>query len=801
MKISLNWLKDYIDLDDIHANEIAERLTNSGLEVEDVECQGKQFENFVVGLVKEKKKHPNADKLSVCLVSTGDEEYNVVCGAPNIEAGQKIVFAKIGAVVPDGQFKIEKTKIRGEVSFGMICSAKELGLNDDHSGILVLDSDLKIGSPLAEALGLNDVIFEIGVTPNRPDALNHIGVARDLAAIFNRQLKIPTIEIKESLEKTEDAASIEILNTIDCPRYTAKVVKNITIKESPTWLKKKLTNIGLRPINNVVDVTNFVLHEIGQPLHAFDLDKLSGKKIVVKNALEGEVFISLDSKERKLKSNNLMICDAVRSIAIAGVMGGENSEVTIETKNVLIESAYFNPSSIRKTSKSLQLSTDASYRFERGTDPNITLYAANRAAQLISELGGGEILSGALDVYSEEISKKEIELRFSRITKVLGFSISKEDVKQNLNNLGLTIVQETEDAIKVVVPTFRPDIEREIDLIEEVARIYGYDKIPVVERIAVTLDQKEDVSDYKDILRNSAISLGFNEIITNSLQPIEVASIVGNPVEVLNPDSMDMANLRTSLLQGGLISIAKNINVGESNLKVFEIGNIFIKISSAEIKSFNDFAELEKISFIITGKETETTWFQKERDVDLFDLKGIVNSFLNKICLDNVLEDSYYLDENLVFEYNFTKSYKNKVIGSGGSIKKELLKKFDIEQEVYWFEFDINLLKNIPAKQKSFVELLKYPKVFRDCAFILGKQISCKEVIDAIYKGSSKLLKNVKLFDIFESESFGIDKKSMAFSLEYFDELRTLKDEEVENQFSKMTEFVQKEFNAEFRGI
>jgi phenylalanyl-tRNA synthetase beta chain len=341
LKISLNWLNDYVDLKGIPVNEIAERLTDSGLEVEDIDYQGKQFENFVVGYVKEKKKHPNADKLSLCLVTTGSEEFSVVCGAPNVEAGQKIAFAKIGSVIPEGHFKIEKTKIRGEISYGMICSEKELGISNDHSGIMVLDKDAQVGLSLAEALGLNDVIFELGITPNRPDALCHIGVARDLAAIFNLSLKLPEFTIKESSEKVESAAAVEILNNIGCPRYSAIVVKNVTIKESPSWLKQKLTDINLRPINNIVDITNFVLHETGQPLHAFDLDNLNDRKIIVKNAGEGEIFKTLDSKKRKLKSTDLMICDGQRSVAIAGVMGGENSEVTDTTKNILIESAYF----------------------------------------------------------------------------------------------------------------------------------------------------------------------------------------------------------------------------------------------------------------------------------------------------------------------------------------------------------------------------------------------------------------------------------------------------------------------------
>ncbi len=800
MKISLNWLKDYVDVSDIPVNEIIEKLTDSGLEVEDAEFQAAKFENMVVGFVKEKKKHPNADKLSLCIVTDETTDYNVVCGAPNVAQGQKIAFAKIGAVIPNGNFKIAKTKIRGEVSEGMICSGKELSINDDHSGIMVLNENAEIGKPLASFLGLDDVILEIGITPNRPDALSHIGVARDVAAIFNRELKYPQIKIQEADDKAENSASIEIINSDGCPRYSARVVKDVTIKESPDWLKNKLASIGLRPINNIVDVTNFVLHEIGQPLHAFDLDELSGKKIIVKNAAEGEKFITLDSKERKLKATDLMICDAEKPVAVAGVMGGENSEVSDKTKNILIESAYFNPSSVRKTSRSLQLSTDASYRFERGTDPGNTVWAANRAAQLMAELGEGKILKGVIDNYPSKIDTKEVTIRYARIERILGYTIPANQVKEILLKLGLQLLNEDENCLALSVPTFRPDLEREIDLIEEVARIYGYDKIPVVERIPITLEEKFDHSDYKDLIRNSAIALGLNEIISISLISKYEAELCEIPVEVLNPQSTDMAMLRTSLLQGALQTVAKNLNAGEKNLKLFEIGNIFYKNHNSEIKSFDDFTEKEKISIVLTGKANEIYWQEKERLVDFFDLKAFVNNLLSKIYLDNQLKDTYNHDGNLIFEYVYTKNYKNIIVGSGGLVRKDILKKFEIDQDVFYFEFDIKSLNAIPVLKKEFKELLKFPKVLRDCAFVVDKATTCADIVESITKGSSGLLKKVLLFDVFESENLGKDKKSTAFSLEYYDDKRTLNDDEVDKDFENMVNFVVKKINAEFRG-
>ncbi|MCU7495088.1 MAG: phenylalanine--tRNA ligase subunit beta [Ignavibacteria bacterium] len=801
MKISLNWLKEYVDLEGIATAEIIDKLTISGLEVEDVEEKGSGFDNIVVAYVKERKKHPNADKLSVCTVSTGDEEFNVVCGAPNVEAGQNVAFAKIGAIIPNGGFKITKAKLRGEVSMGMICSERELGISDNHQGIMVLDSSLEPGTPLKEALGLDDVVLEVAITPNRPDALSHIGVARDLAAIFNRKMTIPEVKLTECSERIEKYASVEVQDTTNCPRYTARLIKNVTIKESPSWLKKKLTSVGLRPINNIVDVTNFILYELGQPLHSFDLDRLEGQKVVVRRASDGETFTTLDSKERRLTSKDLMICDSEKPVAIAGVMGGENSEVTAETKNILLESAYFNPSSIRKTAKSLILSTDASYRFERGTDPNVTPYAADRAMQLMAELGGGEILTGTIDVYPEKIEPRTVTLRFNQIKRILGFDVDRKDVKDILLNLGLKVVSaEGQEEMTFEVPTFRPDLEREIDLIEEIARINGYDKIPAVSKISITLGGKTDQSSFRDRLRDIANGLGFYEIISNSLQSREIAQLTGKPVEMLNPLSSDMAALRTSLLPGALYAVSKNLNVGEKNLKLFEIGHIFNKLSDGEIKDFSDFSEIPGMMLLVSGKAETVKWYSKERPFDIYDLKGLVNSFLEKICLDNVLDDSYNLVENKNFEYNFTKTYKNQVVGRGGLVSKEMLRKFDISQDVYCFEFDLNLLADIPVPQKRFNGLLKFPKVLRDCAFILDTKVTGQEVVGLIYKSSSGLLKNVELFDIFESKNLGPDKRSMAFSLEYYDENRTLKDEEVDKDFNRAVEAVIKQLNAEFRG-
>lgn len=798
MKISLNWLKDYIDLSGISSDEIVEKITFAGLEVEEVVDQKKNFENMVVGNVKERKKHPNADKLSVCVVYDGTRDYNVVCGAPNVAAGQKIAFAKIGSVIPNGGFKIEKAKIRGEVSEGMICSEKELGISDNHDGIMVLDSLLTEGTELSAALGLDDVTMEINITPNRADALSHIGVARDLAAIFNRSLVYPKVELHESGKKSEELAAVEIKDAEKCPRYIGKVVSNVEIKESPEWMKKRLKSIGLRPINNVVDVTNYVLHEVGQPLHAFDLDNLAEKKIIVRRAEEGEKFVTLDSKERKMRSSDLMICDVNRSVAVAGVMGGENSEVTSKTKNILIESAYFNSSSVRKTAKSLALSTDASYRFERGTDYNITLWAAKRAAQLIQLTAGGEIAVGEIDAYPSAIKSPKVEVRFARINKVLGYEIPEADVEKILINLGFEIVEKADDKLLVQIPSFRGDVEREIDLIEEVARIYGYNNIPEINKITITLEEKVDQSEFSDNLRNAFISLGFYEIVTNSMLSESVAARFGNPVSVLNPQSSEMSHIRPSLLPGILTTVSNNLKASEKDLMLFEIGKVINKKNDS-ITTFDDFAEEESLIAIVTGNTVRTKWYGKDKEFDIYDIKGIVEALINKLFPGVTVQFGKATD-NFKYVNGLHISINKENVGLIGKVITKIADSFDVNQFVYAIELNIDKLKKITTPKKSFGQLLKFPKVYRDCAFVLDSDLEAAQVTEVIKESSTNLLHNVILFDIFQSESLGNHKKSLAFQLEYFDLSRTLTEEEVEKDFRTAIKAVETKFNAQLRG-
>jgi phenylalanyl-tRNA synthetase beta chain len=799
LKISLNWLKDYIDLSGISKEEILQQLTMSGLEVENVIDQNEIYSNFVIGYVKEKGKHPNADKLSLCKVSTGGETYNVVCGAPNVAAGQYVIFAKVGAVIPKDNFKLGKAKIRGVESYGMICSEAELELGPDQSGILILNGDFTEGTPVTDALALNDIILEIGITPNRSDALSHIGVARELAAIFNLQLKIPSDSYSTSSENINKLAAVEIEDAGNCPRYSAAVVTNIKIEESPVWMKQRLTNIGLRPINNIVDITNYVMYECGQPLHAFDLDLLAENKIIVRSLTSEKKFTTLDSKERLLPEKTLMICDAESEVAIAGVMGGENSEITSSTKNILIESAYFNPSSVRRTSKTLGLSTEASYRFERSTNPDNTVFAAKRTAKLITELSGGDAADGIIDVYPAPIEEKIIKVRFERISKVLGYHLSTHNVKQILQNLSFIILNEDKNSLEVKVPNFRPDIEREIDLIEEVARINGYDNIPAVEKINITFQTKIDESEFADNARHYASALGFYEAINNPLQSEKLASYEGNKIQLLNPLSSDMAFLRTSLIPGILTNISYNINVGEKDLSLFEIGNTFNKTNEA-IASFNDFIEEQKLIFAVTGNQNHKEWNRGEEKFDFFTLKGLINSFLFKLTLDNIFNDSYSYTPDRIYEFKIEKFYKNMKIGAGGKIKKAVLSEFDIEQEVFCFEFCLDKLKQVPKPVKQFDEPLRYPKIVRDFAFIFDKSVSNEDVVKFLKQQGSSLLKSVKIFDLFEHPSLGDEKKSMAYTLEFYDKNKTLTEDEVEKEFAKLITSTENKFHAKLRG-
>ncbi|MCX7877727.1 MAG: phenylalanine--tRNA ligase subunit beta [Ignavibacteria bacterium] len=670
MKISLKWLKKYIDFS-YSTEELIDLFVNLGIEVESVEYTSKMWENFVIGHVKAKKKHPNADKLSVCNVDIGSGDgLNIVCGAPNVDKGQIVCVALPGAVIPNGGFEIKKTKIRGEISEGMICSAKELNLGDNHDGIMVLNTELKPGDPFSVYLGADDVIIDTGVTPNRGDLLSYLGLANEISVINRNKIKIP--EINSDIKFKSSPVSIEIKSD-GCLRYSGVLIRNVKIKESPDWLKNFLASSGIRSINNIVDVTNFVMLECGQPLHAFDFDKISGGKIIIRDADDEEKFLTLDGKERPLRKNTLLICDSEKPVALAGIMGGMNSEISETTSNVFIESAYFQPVNIRKTSKYLGLQTDSSYRFERGVDIDRTLWAALRALEMIRDLAGGEIETPVADIYPVRLEKLTVPLRLSRLNAVIGVNFNKMEVIEILSGLGLELIGENEDLLRFTIPNSRrEDLKREVDLIEEVARLYGYNKIPEKSYDKVFLD----IRDFADVkydtmldYRRYFINRGYSEIITNSLVDEDEASMfTENFVRVLNPLGKATGVLRPNLIIGAMNAVKYNLNHGTEYLRLFESGNVFSLEGEKILEKRN------KI-LILAGKFPASV-HDKQRDIDVFDIRGELESLLSKFNIEiNDLNDYYYTD-NFDFQMNYFS--KGKLIASILKPSGKLMKYYDI---------------------------------------------------------------------------------------------------------------------------
>lgn len=800
MKVSLNWLKNYIDISNYSVLDLKNILTNAGLEVEAIEEIGKSLQGFVVGEVVSKEKHPNADKLSVCKVNDGKEIHQVICGAPNVDVGQKIVFAPIGVVIPGTGEKLKKAKIRGVESFGMICSEKELGLGEDHTGILVLNNSASVGMPFNEYLGLDDYVLEIGITPNRPDALSHIGIARELSAITRKKFVLPKIDIVESEDKIEKYLKVEILNEKDCPRYCARMVRNVKVKESPQWLKNYLLNVGIRPINNVVDVSNFVMLELGQPLHTFDAKFVEGGKIIVKNADDGEKFITLDGKERILDSSMLMICDAKKKIAIAGVMGGANSEISENTKDVIIESAYFNPKSIRRTSKKLGLGSESSYRFERGVDYKNTLFAANRAAQLITELAGGEIIGGYIDENPVRFDDVVIELRISRTNKILGTDLNRDEIADILQRLGISVQKSNGDILLCTIPQYRPDLTREIDLIEEVARIYGYDKIAGDSRVSFEISVDKFQYLYEDKVKDILTGYGLFEVMNNSLLSEEEANFNDlKSVKILNPISQELSNLRTSLVPGLLKTVSLNHRFGEFDLQLYEIGKVMIA-KKEKVETVDDYVELEKLGICLTGKLVDKNWKEKAIQADIFYLKGLVEALLERLSLDNVNFSSYYASENEFYSIEIKVFIDKTYIGSLYKMNDSYLKKFDIEKPVYIAELDLGIMKSFKSRVVSFKKLSNYPKVDRDISFFVDNNVPYETIEQTIWKVSDKLLINVYLFDLYFDPQKS-DKKSLAIRLEFQSYEKTLTNEEIDQRVNKIISTLETELNVEMRKL
>ncbi len=799
MKISLNWIKRYIPgLEITDYEDLWKKMVGIGLDIESIESEAEKYKNIIVAEVTEVSKHPNADKLTLCKVNTGNEILNVVCGADNVKKGQKVCFAKIGAILPKENFEIKKSKIRGELSEGMICAEDEVGLSEDHTGIMVLNDDAIVGQSFSEYLGSDDFTVEIGITPNRGDLFSHIGIAREIAALYDKKIVLHEIEINESKERSDEYAKITIESKNYCKRFTGRVVKNVEIKESPDWLKKSLIAIGLRPINNIVDITNYVMMETGQPLHAFDYDKIRKKEIIVRTAKEGDKFITLDSKERILNNESLMVCDGEGYSAIAGIMGGESSEITELTKNVFIESAYFDAVCVRKNSKKLGLQTDASQRFERGVDIDKVPYASDRAAMLMQKLAGGEVLKGIIDVYPEKFEKLNVGIRVKRAEQIIGVKLTEEKIIELLEKIEIKYVKKDNEKLIFEIPEFRRnDLTREIDLIEEVARIYKYDNIPHQFNFNLDISSHSDYGDklidLKRRTKEHFIGRGFNEIITYSQQDEKKIKFFSDSyVKIENPNSVEMNVMRVNLLYGMLSTIKNNINnTGKgTTLKLFEIGKVFTNKG-------NSYCEENHLCFALYGKTDFHSFDNNERYFDYFDIKGELEMFLSKMKLESLKLFYYNSKENWGSKTDIV--LNDKVIGNIYIISKELLKLFDIDEEVYAVELKIDDVLSLTGDNIKYKEISKFPPVKRDLALIVKNEIKYRDIEEAIKSSGGEYLQRFYLFDIYSNEKLGQGKKGMAFSLEFSSNEKTLTDEEINRQVQKIIKVLDKKLEIKLR--
>lgn len=804
MRVLHSWLQQYIKFT-LKPEVLAEKLGMLGLEIEGIEHLGEKYSGFVVGQVVDKVTHPNADKLSVCKVKVGKESLQIVCGGPNVAAGQKVAVGKVGALVPRNQhdpngkpFLLTQIKIRAVESFGMICSEYELDLGEDSDGILVLEPSAKLGQPLAEYLGLDDIVYDIEVTPNRPDWLSHIGVAREIGVVLKRQPRTPGIKLKEGSVSIRKHLTVKVEDKVNCRRFAARMIRGVTIQPSPKWLQEALTKVGLRPRNNVVDVTNYIMLECGQPLHAFDYDLLRGGTIIVRSTERESPFKTLDGKSHQLPSGAVMVCDAEREVSIAGIMGGENSEIQETTRDVVLESANWNPSNIRRTSKVLGISTDASQRFERGADPEAVVYALDRASQLIIDLAGGSLLKGMIDIYPKKIANRIVPLRIDRVNALLGTSLSAKDVVQMLNLLNIKSRGKSGNRILLEIPSYRMDIEREVDLIEEIARVYGYDRIEEKTTVALNLVHPFPIVTLTSRVREHVIGLGFQETVTVPMLDEKSGALgKGNPVRILNPQSADMVMLRTSLIPGLLDVVTRNQSFGNADLRLFEIGHVFSrKTENGVPPALKEIVEEERVCLVLTGHSSPSGWNTSDRLVDIYDIKGDVTDLFAKFALDKPLFISYstsncLADDAVAVEINGSR------YGHLGAVREDLLNLFGIDQQVLVAELNLKVFS--AGKKRKYQPLSRFPKVRRDVAFIVDREVMADDIERTLEESSSGLVSKVELFDVYEDEKLPDGKRGLAFGLEMMSREKTLKEEEIDAEVDMMVRRVEQKFGATLR--
>ena len=798
MLISLNWLKQYIDLDGIEINEMENSLTMIGQEVEKIEIAGSNLENVVTAKIIEKEMHPDSDHLTVCKVDNGKEILQIVCGASNHKAGDKVVLAQIGAKLSE-DFVIKKGKIRGKESCGMLCSEVELGIGSDKDGIIILPEDAPVGVPFKDYLGINDTVFELEITPNRPDCLSHIGIARELSAYYGKELKYPETEIKNEIEeKTSDNVKVTIEDSNLSRRYVTRILKNVTVKESPKWLKERIEAVGLRSINNIVDVSNFILMEMNHPNHVFDLDKIEGNEIKVKSAVKGDKLVTLDEQERELEDGDIVICDSKKILALGGVMGGLDSEVTDNTKNILLEVAQFNPQNVRKTSRRLTLSSDSSYRFERGIDVEDSIKVINRLANLIQEVAGGEILNGYVDVYPVPHENKVAELNFERLNRFVGKVIPREKVIEILRNLEID-VKDNGETLTLTAPSYRGDLELEQDYFEEVIRMYGFDNIEnILPRVDINKNSTLDTTKLTDRIKTICASVGLKEVINYSfipkdaLQKLKFTGVSEDKlIDISNPITEDFVTMRPTLLYSLIKNAKDNMNRNVSNIRFFEVSRTFEK---AEELAKEDI----KVGIILAGENDKTLWNPKPVHYDFYDLKGIVEEIFSKLKFQ-----SFSIKRSVQTEFHPGRSADifvgKEYIGSFGEIHPDVLENFGLNKKtVLVAEFNIELIKKYINKPFVYQGIVKYPAVPRDLALVMNENILVGDVLKTIEKIDKKVEK-VELFDIYQGIGVEPGKKSVAISILLRDDSKTLEEKEINDIIDKILAKMKKDYMAELR--
>lgn len=821
MNISYNWLKEYVDFK-LTPDELASALTSIGLEtggVEEVESIKGGLRGIVIGKVLTCEAHPDSDHLHITTVDLGDGQgTQIVCGAPNVAAGQTVVVATVGTTLYDGdnEFKIKKSKIRGVESFGMICAEDEIGIGKSHDGIIVLDDDVKPGTPAAEYYNLSsDYVLEVDLTPNRIDAASHYGVARDLSAWLAHnaeatELTRPSVDAYKT-DRNDGAITVEVKNTEACPRYSGVTIRNIKVAESPQWLKDRLTAIGQRPINNIVDITNYLLHGMGQPLHCFDLDKIVGGKVIVDTCAEGTKFTTLDGVERKLSANDLMICNEKEPMCIGGVFGGLDSGVTDGTTSIFLESAYFNPTSVRKTARRHGLSTDSSFRFERGVDPNNTVYVLKLAALMVKELAGGEICGEIVDVYPQEIKPFPVTLSYKKLHDLVGKEIPADEIDAILRSLEIEIAARREGEIDLLVPTYRVDVQRPCDVIEDVLRIYGYNNVEFSASLNASLSFKgatDNANDLRELISQQLTAVGFNEIMNNSLTAESYyADLKEMPathcVKLLNPLSNDLNVMRQTLLFGGLESLAHNINRKASDLMMYEFGNVYFYNPEAQSTAeapLAPYRESSSLGLWITGAVRQGNWARPQEQSTFYDLKAVVLNVITRLGISQ-REIKLVAGSSEIFSASIdivTRS--GKLLGSMGIVSKPMLKLTDIKQEVFFAELNWNALVKLALKKAvSFTPLPKTQPVKRDLALLIDKSVTMEQIETVVRESERRLLKDVTLFDVYEGKNLPEGKKSYAIAMTIQDDEKTLQDKQIEAVMNKIIANLEKRLNVTLR--